>query len=326
MLHVSKALSLRWLEVFRLVAKSGSIQQAASETGLSISTVSNHLRSLEAALGVELVDHGRRPMGLTPAGEVFARYVRDGLTVLKRGEAEIRSGNWKHATDLRLALIDDFDNQIAPDLFRFLAQALPRCSFRHYTRPSHEILANLQEHKLDAGVATRPSERTEGLIEYPLMRDPFIVILPMSYQGAPENLLKPDAELPLLRYSRDYMIGKQIEIQLTRSKYNLPNRFEMECNHSIIGLVAEGSGWAITTAACFHRAQRFHDSVKALPFPGRNFVRTVSLFTTEVYPETTSKLIQKVMTQLIRQHFTEPMAGSHGWLKNDFRTMEGEAA
>ncbi len=323
---MSKSLSLRWLEVFQLIAKSGSIQQVASETGLSISTVSNHLRSLERALGIELVDHGRRPMGLTPAGEVFARYVRDGLTVLKRGEAEIRTGNWRHATDLRLALIDDFDNQIAPDLFRFLAQALPRCNFRHYTRPSHEIIAKLQEHKLDAGVATRPSERTEGLIEYPLMRDPFIVILPNSFEGQPEELFEPDATLPLLRYSRDYMIGKQIEIQLTRSKYNLPNRFELECNQSIIGLVAEGAGWAITTAACFHRAQRFHDSVKAMPFPGRNFVRTVSLFTTEVYPETTSALIQKVMEKLIRQHFTEPMCKKHVWLKNEFRTMEAEAA
>ncbi|SLN24905.1 LysR family transcriptional regulator [Ruegeria meonggei] len=323
---MSKSLSLRWLEVFQLVAKSGSIQQVASETGLSISTVSNHLRSLEGALGLDLVDHGRRPMGLTPAGEVFARYVRDGLTVLKRGEAEIRSGNWRHATDLRLALIDDFDNQIAPDLFRFLAQALPRCNFRHFTRPSHEIIAKLQEHKLDAGVATRPSERTVGLIEYPLMRDPFIVILPKSYEDAPEDLFTPDASLPLLRYSRDYMIGKQIEIQLARSKHNLPNRFELECNQSIMGLVAEGSGWAITTAACFHRAQKFHDSVQAIPFPGRNFVRTVSLFTTEVYPETTSALIQKVMTKLIRQHFTDPMCATHAWLRNDFRTMDTDAA
>ena len=69
---MQKSLSLRWLEVFQLIAKSGSIQQVASETDLSISTVSNHLRSLETALSVDLVDHGRRPMGLTPAGEVFA--------------------------------------------------------------------------------------------------------------------------------------------------------------------------------------------------------------------------------------------------------------
>ncbi|MEM1004185.1 MAG: LysR family transcriptional regulator [Pseudomonadota bacterium] len=317
-----KSLSLRWLEVFQLIAKSGSIQRVASETGLSISTVSNHLRSLETTLGVELVDHSRRPMGLTPAGEVFSRYVREGLTVLKRGEAEIRSGNWQHATALRLALVDDFDNQVAPELFRFLAHALPRCNFRHFTRPSHEIIAKLQEHKLDAGVATRPAGKTEGLIEYPLLRDPFIVILPERFKGTVEDVFDPNASLPFLRYSRDYTIGKQIEIQLTRSKFNLPNRFELECNQSIVGLVAEGSGWAITTVASFRRAQRFHQHVKARPFPGRNFLRTVSLFTTDVYPASTSMLIHKILEKLIKQNFCDPMNSKYPWLDGDFRTLQ----
>ncbi len=129
-----KSLSLKWLEIFQLVSKLGSIQKAAAETGLSISTVSNHLRNLEKALGVELVDHGRRPMGLTPAGTVFSRHVHDGLMAIRRGEAEIRSGSWQHATDLRLGLIDDFDSRVAPDLFRHLSANLPRCNFRHFTR------------------------------------------------------------------------------------------------------------------------------------------------------------------------------------------------
>ena len=318
---MSKSLSLRWLEVFQLIAKSGSIQQTASETGLSISTVSNHLRSLETALGIDLVDHTRRPMSLTPAGEVFARYVREGLTVLKRGEAEIRSGNWLHATSLRLALIDDFDNQVAPELFRYLAQTLPRCNFRHFTRPSHEIIAKLQEHKLDAGVATRPPGKTDGLVEYPLLRDPFIVILPKSFGGSIEDVLRPDSDLPFLRYSRDYTIGKQIEIQLTRSKYNLPNRFELECNQSIVGLVAEGSGWAVTTAASFRRARRFHDSINAQPFPGRNFVRTVSLFTTDVYPRSTSLLIHRILGKLIQTNYCDPIGAKHRWMENEFRTL-----
>lgn len=319
-----KPLSLRWLEVFQLIAKSGSIQKVAAETGLSISTVSNHLRSLESALGVDLVDHSRRPMDLTPAGQVFSRYVSEGLTSLRQGEAEIRSGNWQHATDLRLALIDDFDNQVAPELFRVLAQALPRCNFRHFTRPSHEIIDKLQENKLDAGVASRPSGNTEGLIEFPLMRDPFIMIVPAGYEGDPKALFKPEGELPFLRYSRDYTIGKQIEIQLTRSKFNLPNRFELECNQSIVGLVAEGNGWAVTTAASFRRAERFHDHVQAQPFPGRNFVRTVSLFTTDIYPSSTSRLIHKTLCQLIGQTFIDPMCAKYPWLEEEFRMLPSE--
>ena len=316
-----KSLSLRWLEVFQLMSRLGSIQKVSAETGLSISTVSNHLRSLENALDVELVDHSRRPMGLTPAGTVFSRHVREGLMALKRGEAELRSGSWQHATDLRLGLIDDFDSCVAPELFRHLSASLPRCSFRHFTRPSHEIIDKLQSQKLDAGVATRPSDHTEGLLEFPLLRDPFIVILPPSYQGPVEELLNSKNSMPLLRYSRDHTIGKLIEIQLTRSRINLPNRFELECNQSIIGLVAGGSGWAITTAASHYRARRFHQNTRAVPFPGKSFARTVSLFTTGVYPLTTTRLLHNSLHNLIHQHVTEPMIARFPWLKDNLRTL-----
>ena len=52
---ISKDLTLKGLEVFQAVAKLGSIQAVAEETGLSISTVSHHLKALENGLGVSLV-------------------------------------------------------------------------------------------------------------------------------------------------------------------------------------------------------------------------------------------------------------------------------
>ena len=72
-------LSLRWLESFQVTAATGSVRAAAQELGLSVSTVSQHLKSLEDQLGAPLLDHGRRPMGLTPVGANFLRHVELGL-------------------------------------------------------------------------------------------------------------------------------------------------------------------------------------------------------------------------------------------------------
>ena len=81
-------LSLKWLEVFRSCARDGSVRAAAAESGLSPSTVSHHLRSLEDHLGAELFDRGRRPMELTPRGRIFLRNIDDALDMLRKATAE----------------------------------------------------------------------------------------------------------------------------------------------------------------------------------------------------------------------------------------------
>ena len=86
-------LSFKRLKIFQLTANHGSVQAAAQEMGLSISTVSHHLKGLEDDLSVSLLDHGRRPMTLTPQGAAFLRYVDDALKTLDQAWAEIALTN-----------------------------------------------------------------------------------------------------------------------------------------------------------------------------------------------------------------------------------------
>ena len=44
-------LSLKWLELFQICAQKGSLRAASEESGLTISTISHHLRKLEDHLG-----------------------------------------------------------------------------------------------------------------------------------------------------------------------------------------------------------------------------------------------------------------------------------
>lgn len=316
-------LSLRGLEIFISVARSGSVRKVAEETGLSASTISHHLRGVEESLGVTLLDHSRRPMVLTAPGSVFARHVEEGLRAIRQGETELIAGDLAETRELRLGIVDDFDSEVAPDLAQFLARAMPKCTFLHHTRPSHEIIRLLYERKLDAGVATHPSAETSGLTEHPLLRDPFVVARPADSTIPPEELIAGRSALPLLRYSRNQVIGTLIEAHLRRSRISLPNRFELESNQSIMGMVAEGSGWAITTPTCYGRARRFHDRIALCPFPGREFTRTLSLFTTDVYPANMAGLIAQSLRRLIKMHFVDPVTQRYAWLTPGFRLLEG---
>ena len=211
---------------------------------------------------------------------------------------------------------------MAPDLAQFLARALPKCTFRHFTRPSHEIFQMLFEQRLDAGVATHPMSDVSGLVEYPLVRDPFVVVVPAGQGLDPETLMRAEAPLPLLRYASNQIIGGLIEAQLRRLRVRLPNRFELESNQSIMGMVAAGSGWAITTAASYGRARRFHERVELHAFPGRGFNRTQSLFTTELFPANIATLIAETLRRLIGVHFIDPVTQRHPVLTEGFRLLE----
>lgn len=311
-------LSLKWLEVFLLTARRGSVQAAADEANLSVSTVSHHLSSLETTLGVRLFDHSRRPMRITPAGAVFLGYADEALRLLRKAEIEAQSGDLAETRKLSLAVVEDFDSQIAPELARVLATSMPGCTFRHLTRPSHEIHALLRAQEIDIGVSTRPLFDATDLVEYPLLRDPFVLAAPAEQDCAAEDYLAGTAPLPLLRYSQDQLIGSQIEAQLKRLRISLPNRFEFESNQSIMNMVAEGDGWAITTPTNYVRAQRFHREVRLMPFAGKGFARYLSVFTTELHAPAAAETVASTLRHLVQVRAVTPAVERMPWLSELF--------
>ena len=87
---LSKGVTLRGLEVFEALAATGSVAQAASVTGLSQPAVSQQLRNLETALATDLIDHGKRPMRLTPAGHSFLARAEATLSQLRLAQSELQ--------------------------------------------------------------------------------------------------------------------------------------------------------------------------------------------------------------------------------------------
>lgn len=189
----------------------GSIQAATNEAGLSVSTVSHHLRSLENQMGVALLDHKRRLMTLTLVGNVFLKHVDEALKFIRKARSEVILGNTTEARYLRLGLIEDFDSDIGPKLAVFLSASMSKCYFMHHTRFSCEILDMLHHQKLDISMASRPNDGLGDLQEVSLMHNPFILALPANSINKPEDFLAGSVKLPLLRYAHEQQISRQIE-------------------------------------------------------------------------------------------------------------------
>ncbi|MEO1549191.1 MAG: LysR family transcriptional regulator [Pseudomonadota bacterium] len=314
----TQKLSLRWLEAFQAIARFATLREAAGHLNLAPSTVSHHLTCLEDALGTQLVDHTRRPMRLTQAGETLLRRVDEAMWLLKSGVSDIWSDDLRSLSRLvRIAHIEDFDTDVAPALVGHLSQVLPNCDLAMFSRPSHEIAQLIEREEIEVGLASTLTHDLAGVRQDGVARDPFILVVPKSLTGPVQDLaqlVSRSDDLPLLRYNQDQQIGRRIEAQFARQGLRFPKRMAFESTHAILALVAAGRGWAVTSALTFARAQRYHSHVTVLPMPGPGFARDITLLTRDSLPSSIRQIIETTVRGALQHLVIEPTLARYPWM------------
>ncbi len=319
---LKKGVTLRGLEVFEALASTGSVAGAAGLTGLSQPAVSQQLKNLESALGTDLIDHAKRPMRLTPAGDSFRTRAEAALGQLRMAQSELTVMDLTHLSSLSIGLIDDFDNDITPRLVTMLAKSLTRCRFKLVTAASHEISAAMEDKRLHIAVSASSGQVMPGVLEYPLVRDPFILVAPAGYLAKQPEHISDLGELPFLRYDQDQLIGRQIESHLARQQLTFPDRFEVGSHLALMAMVARGMGWALTTPLGYMRAGRFHDQVAAFALPTIAFSRTIVLYAGADWAGKVPTDIAASVRGLVQTHMIDPAIALHPWLAHDFRLLD----
>jgi DNA-binding transcriptional LysR family regulator len=317
-----KGVTLRGLEVFEALAKTGSVAQASDLTGLSQPAVSQQLRNLEKALGIDLVDHGKRPMVVTPAGRSFLARTEAVLSELRLAQSELTVMDLTHLSTLSIGLIDDFDNDLTPRLVTILADSLTKCRFKLITAPSHEISEAMQQQRLHIAVAATTGEMLDGVVEYPLVRDPFLLVAPKGHVPEGADIMEALQGLPLLRYAREQLISRQIEAHLARQKLVFEERFEIGSHLALIAMVARRVGWSVTTPLGYMRAARFHDQIDAYPLPFSSFSRTISLFAGADWADRVPRDVAQTMRRLVQSQMIDPAVAKLPWLNTQLRVID----
>ncbi|MEM9699399.1 MAG: LysR family transcriptional regulator [Pseudomonadota bacterium] len=317
-----KELSLRWLELFQICAQKGSLQAAAKETGLSMSTVSHHLRSLEEHLGIALFNHARRPMVLTPKGRVFLRNIDSALFTIRKAKAEASAGSVAEASLLRIGTIEDFDSDVMPAMAVFLAQSMPGCDFLYQTDLSHEIIRMLRDRHLDLGISSAPSDHQRDLQDRPLLRDPFVAVLPRMTEQPISDVMAGLGDLPFLRFSSDLIIAQRIEAHLRRLGVASRARFECSNNQTLLAMVAAGAGWTITTPLLFSRSnRRFQEKVVMRQIPGRPFSRTLSIIATPDCSRSVLELFDTKIRSFVEKYAIAEQTRQNPWLAESYQLI-----
>jgi DNA-binding transcriptional LysR family regulator len=315
-----KGITLRGLEVFEALASTGSVAQAAALTGLSQPAVSQQLRNLEAALDIELVDHARRPMLLTPAGTLFLSRAENALKELRLARSELTVMDLAHLKSLSIGIIDDFDDSLTPRLATILSDSLKGCKLKMITASSHELIGALIDKRLHLAISASTGKQGPGIVELPLADDPYMIVAPLGYDLDPDKLPDP-GDLPFLRYDREQLISQQIEAHLKHHRITYPESFEIGSHLALMAMVARGIGWTITTPLGFMRASRFRDSLQARALPMPALARRISLFASEDWAGDVPQDVARTMRRLIKTHMIDPMLIEHPFLVGRLQTL-----
>lgn len=271
-------ITLWGIEVFVATAEEGSISAAARRLGVSVSGVSQQLTSLEGSVGVGLVDRSTRPIKLTPAGLILRRRAQTILNEAALAQAELASGSLTALRRFRVGIIEDFEADITPRLLSSLSEDLPDCQFLLETGASHGLVDQMDARALDVIIGAEQGGETPVWAEsHPILRDPFVAVVPKGALDGAADPLTSLATMPLIQYTSRHVMGRQIAAHLAKEKITLSHRFELDSYHAIMAFVARGQGWTILTPLAVMHALRFAKDVDVVPLPMAPFSRTITL-------------------------------------------------
>jgi DNA-binding transcriptional LysR family regulator len=301
------------VEVFLAVADEGTISGAAKRLGVTPSAISQQLSTLETAMGAVLLDRSARPLHLTPAGTMFRRHAQTILNAEAEARADLAMADLSGLTTLRLGMIEDFDNDVTPQLLATLAQTLKTCRFLLETGASHRLMDQLDTRALDVVVVTDmgPESLSEARREvHPLMTEPFLAIYPKGQEGA---------DLPLIQYTARHVMGRQIAAHLAQQNLRLAHRFELDSYRAILAMVAGGQGWTILPPLALHHGPRFQAGLTVAPLPFKPLSRRLSLIAREGVLRDVPAQIATHLRGMIAAHVISPAQAEWPWLKDTLR-------
>ncbi|MFJ5096353.1 MULTISPECIES: LysR substrate-binding domain-containing protein [unclassified Streptomyces] len=177
------------LRTFLAVAQTLSFTRAAGRLGLRQSTVSQHVRRLEAATGRPLFVRDTHRVALTEDGEAMLGFARTILQAHERAAAFF--GGTRLRGRLRFGASEDFVTTRLPEILESFRREHPEVDLELTVELSGTLQARLAAGRLDLILAKRHGTESGGRLVW---EDALIWI------GAPGLRLDPDRPVPLILY------------------------------------------------------------------------------------------------------------------------------
>jgi DNA-binding transcriptional LysR family regulator len=176
---------LRQMRYVVEVAREGGISRAALNLHVAQQAVSQQIKAVETALGVQLLERTHRGVELTAAGEAFVQEARRALNAADRVGQRAQAAARGEVGTLRLAYTLATVYETLPALIDALAAKHPELKVTPREVFAEDIERLLTDERIDLALAPQVGHRS-GLEQRPIRLEPFVAAVAENHPLAAE--------------------------------------------------------------------------------------------------------------------------------------------
>lgn len=242
------------LRLYLNVLEAGNITAGALRSHLSLAAASARIRAMEASLGIEFLQRGRRGVTPTAAGKALAQHARILLQQAEHLRQELAEYAQGAKGQVRLLCNTTAITEYLPELLAdFLCQH-PNLDIDLQELPSQRITHALRQGAADLGIVSDAVD-TQGLDTRAFRDDPLLLVMPTHH---------PLASHPDLRFGdtlhHDYVglaahsaLAVYLEEQALHAGLRMQIRIRADGFDGVLRMVAHGAGLAVVPQAALER-------------------------------------------------------------------------
>lgn len=290
---------LEQYKVFKAVADSGNISNAARDMYISQSAVSQQIHSLEENLGVRLFSRSKKGVTLTKDGATLYEYVAAALSLLESGEAKLEETKELTSGEIVIGASNTItDGYLLPFLQKY-HKLYPGVRVRILNGTSKRVMGYLDTGVVDIAFVTT-NEKPEGYESYLCFRTHTAFVTSPDYpiDFNKTYSLEEISKLPLILLEKEAGSRRFLEDTFLREGLRLSPEIELASYELLISLAKIGLGIAGVTeelSNTYIESGQVRKINVAYDFP----TRAVSMLTTSA---TEPSMAARKFIELIRKN------------------------
>ncbi|WEK10606.1 MAG: LysR substrate-binding domain-containing protein [Candidatus Pseudomonas colombiensis] len=242
------------LRLYLNILEAGNITAGAARSHLSLAAASARIRAMEASLGIELLERGRRGINPTPAGKALAQHARTLLLYVDHLQQDLAEYAKGIKGQVRLLCNTTALSEYLPELLADFLHSHPQVDIDLQELPSQRITHALRQGAADLGIVSDAVD-TQGLMSRPFRDDPLVLVMPLEHPLS----LQPSASFSDT-LTHDYVglashsaLAVYLEEQALHLGRRMQLRIRAEGFDALLRMVARGAGLALVPLAALER-------------------------------------------------------------------------